>query len=158
MADNRLSLAFAERDAGDGQRKASRYFLDFAVNGEQLAPKVRLAGYDLISCLWLHNATAAQQSVRAAHRLLGQVKGDAPHGRVSVYGCAECGDLGCGAITVRLQVTEDRVLWADWGYQNSYEDEVFDLDDVVGLRDFHFDIHEYEQVLAQAVKGIRDAC
>lgn len=152
-----LSLADAERNVGSSRVKTSRRFLDFMVNGEGLACKVRAAGYDLISCMWLDNATAAPESRKAAQRLLGQVEGDAPHGRVSLFGCAECGDLGCGAVTVRLQVTEDRVLWSDWGYQNNYDDEVFDLDDIEGLRDFSFDRSEYEHVLAGAAERIQVA-
>ncbi len=152
-----LSLADVERDIRDSDSKTSRRFLDFVVNGEAFALKVRDAGYDLISCFWLDNATAGPESVKAAQRLLGRVEGDAPHGRVSLYECPECGDLGCGAITVRLQITEDRVLWADWGYQNNYEDEVFDVEDIKGLRDFVFDRKEYERVLAYAVQRMRDA-
>ncbi len=73
---------------------------------------------------------------------------------MSVYGCAECGDLGCGAVTMRLEVTEDTVTWADWGYQNNYEDEVHDVDDINGLRSFTFDRKEYQQTLALAVQRI----
>lgn len=153
MASDTISLAGAERDIRDSDgRKTPRRFLDFVVNGEALASRVRAAGYDLISCLWVDNATAAPESVKAAHRLLGQVEGDAPHGRVSVYGCAECGDLGCGAVTVRLEVTEDTVIWADWGYQTNYEDEVHDVDDINGLWDFVFDRQDYERVVADAVQ------
>lgn len=57
---------------------------------------------------------------------------------------------------MRLQLTQYRVMWADWGYQNNYEDDVFDLHDVKGLRDFVFDRAEYEQALTQAVERIRD--
>lgn len=151
-----LSLAGADRDIGERDTKTSRRFLDFVVNGESLALKARAAGYDLISRLWLDDATAAPESIKAAQRLLGQLEGDAPRGRVSVYGCAECGDLGCGAITVRLQVSEKNVSWADWGYQNNYEDEVHSVADVMGLGDFVFERHEYEHVLAQAVERLRE--
>lgn len=157
MTSDTLALADAERQLGHHDGKTSRRFLDFLVNGEDLARKVQSAGYDLISCLWLDNATAAPESVKAAQRLLGRVAGDAPHGRVTVHVCAECGDLGCGAITVRLEVIEDRVVWDDWGYQNNDEDEIFDLDDVRGLCRFVFDRPEYEHVLSRAVERIRTA-
>ncbi len=52
VAGDTISLAEAERDIRDGDgSKTGRRFLDFAVNGEPLASRVRAAGYDVISCL-----------------------------------------------------------------------------------------------------------
>ena len=155
MASDTLSCTEAERDVRDSEgRKTPRRFLDFLVNAEALAPRVQEAGYDLISCLWVDNATAAPESHQSARRLLAQLAGDAPHGRVSVYGCAECGDLGCGAVTVALTVGEDTVTWAEWGYQTNYEDEVHDVDDIPGLRDYVFDRRDYERVITAAMARI----
>jgi hypothetical protein len=38
-----------------------------------------------------------------------------------MYVCAECGDLGCGAVTAAVEVGDDKVVWRDFGYQNNYE-------------------------------------
>lgn len=38
-----------------------------------------------------------------------------------LYSCPECGDLGCGAVTVKLTVESDRVVWSDWDWQTNYE-------------------------------------
>lgn len=111
---------------------------------------MRGAGYDLISCLWVDNATAAAESVKAAQRLLGRLDADAPGGRVVVCGCAECGHLGCGAVTVNVVISEDTVAWNQWGYQNDCEAEVHDVDDIDGLRDFIFERPDYESAVSAA--------
>lgn len=155
VATDNIALIEAERDIRDGDgRKTARRFLEFVVNDSPLGRPVREAGYDLISCLWVDNATAVEESVKAAGRLLGDVAADAPQGRVSVYGCAKCGDLGCGAVTVRLEVTDTTVAWADWGYQTSYGDEVHDVDAINGLRKFTFARREYMQVIDGAKQRI----
>ena len=42
-------------------------------------------------------------------------------GRVPVLVCEECGDVGCGALAVRVSLTEDLVRWSDWAYENGRE-------------------------------------
>ena len=42
-------------------------------------------------------------------RLLGRLPADLPPGRVAVFVCPECADLGCGAVTVRLELQDDVV-------------------------------------------------
>lgn len=134
-----------------GERKARRSFFDFVVDGEPLYPIISGAGIDNITPLWLDSGAAAVAA--AVGRLLGQQPGDAPGGRVSVYVCAECGDLGCGAVTVELTVHPDAVTWSDWGFQTDYEEEVH-RDRVASLGVLTFDRREYEAVLQHAVDRI----
>lgn len=65
---------------------------------------------------------------------------------MSVDVCSECGDLGCGALTVELGWTPDRVMWLAWGYLNNYEDTINAVD-VPGLDELSFDRAQYEAVL-----------
>lgn len=58
-----------------------------------------------------------------------------------MYVCAECGDLGCGAVTAAVDVGDDKVIWRDFGYQNNYEP--FDQDAIfTGVGPFVFDRDE----------------
>ena len=41
-------------------------------------------------------------------------------GRTSFYVCPECGDIGCGAITAKIEVTQKQVIWHDFGYETNY--------------------------------------
>ena len=66
-----------------------------------------------------------------------------------LYSCPECGDLGCGAVTVNLTVESDRVVWSDWGWQTNYEPGV-DRTRLHGIPTMAFERTEYERVLANA--------
>ena len=138
-----LSKAVRETSGQAGQTE----FLDFAVAGQSLRPDLTQRGFsDVIGPLWTSDL-GRQLWPETVARLLGDEPGDAPGNRVSVFVCGECGDLGCGAVTVRLTVSGEQVTWADWGYQNNYEDEVYR----VGLEDFPtlvFDRGQYESVFA----------
>jgi hypothetical protein len=112
-----------------------------------LYPVVTAAGYDHIGPLWLDPSPLVVRDANdAIHRLLGHGPGDAPMGRVSVYVCAECGDLGCGALTVKLDLSETTVTWSDWGYQHNYDDTIQPVE-AEALSDMTFDRAEYEEAL-----------
>lgn len=135
--------------------KTARHYLDFEVDGERLGPRIQQVGYDLISCLWSDSGQATEPSIAAAERLLGLQSADAPADRVSVYVCGECGDLGCGALTVQLDLADDHVQWTDWGYQNNYDDEIHPLVGLPWLGDVSFPRPPYESVLHAAILRIR---
>lgn len=79
-------------------------------------------------------------------RLLLLEPGDASDGRASLFVCPECGDLGCGAVTVRVDKGADTISWREFGYENSYERSV-DLASFAAIGPFHFDIDAYEKEL-----------
>lgn len=37
-----------------------------------------------------------------------------------LYVCPECGDIGCGAITVNILDLGDRIVWRDFAYETNY--------------------------------------
>lgn len=79
-------------------------------------------------------------------RLLMVEPGDLPGGRVSLYICPECGDIGCGAITVRIERRGLEIIWSDFGYENNYENNV-ELESFCSIGPFHFDLNTYESKL-----------
>lgn len=113
VKDALLSLVEVERAlTGPSGQRSARLYLDFVIDGVPLADRIRRLGFDMVSPLWVNNATAAPSVLESVERLLGRLPGDAPLGRVSVYVCAECGDLGCGAVTVQLSFTAQCVTWS----------------------------------------------
>ena len=135
-----LSLVQAERGPGGGATE--RHYLDFAADGRPLRTASTAATSDLISGLWLGSTEPGHSTLQ---RLLGESEPDAPHGRVTLYVCPECADLGCGAITVVLTINDATVTWRDWGYQNNYEDGVSPIDRVGTIS---FDAVQYRQLLS----------
>jgi hypothetical protein len=52
-------------------------------------------------------------------QLLGRViNSELEAGRASILVCDVCGDLGCGAVTVRLSVADDPVTRSEWAIEN----------------------------------------
>lgn len=72
--------------------------------------------------LW-KNPVTPDTNQNAVRRLLTIEEADAPSGAVAVYVCPECGDPGCGAITVRISATKEEFIWEDFGYENDYDGE-----------------------------------
>jgi hypothetical protein len=146
-----MSLSLGERiragfgDPASGEPyKTQRVFFDFVVNGISLY-KVAAQSRDLVSVISAEPVVPAEQA-QAIERLLARAPGDASNGRVSLYTCAECGDLGCGAITVRINEFSDEIIWRDFGFENNYEPDV-QREPFSSLGPFHFDRSEYEAQL-----------
>lgn len=131
----------------DGTWKTERNFLDFVVGGRSLYETLVLAkGYDLISAIWLDTPDS---SAEAAERLLLLRPADLPDNRRSLFVCPECGDLGCGAISVVIEHDTASVIWRAFGYENNYGEQVI----TEGFKDvgpFLFEPREYEAALRGA--------
>ena len=41
--------------------------------------------------------------------------------KILLYVCADCGDLGCGALTAQISFSENSVIWSDFAYENTIE-------------------------------------
>lgn len=67
-------------------------------------------------------------------------------GRIALYVCPECFDLGCGAITVRVSRSAQGYTWSDFAYENGWEDEC-PLEEV---GPFLFEGTQYEQAIRAA--------
>jgi hypothetical protein len=139
---NVLNLESRLREGGNGA--TPREYLDFVVDGEPLSKRV--AG-DLASCLgWF----VPEENVKAVGRLLLEEAADLPNNRRSLYVCPECGDLGCGAVSVVIEMAGDHVIWRDFGFQNNYEVEVISAG-YAGVGPLVFDKVEYEAVIRRAL-------
>ena len=135
--------------------KTTRRFLDFAVDGKRLYEAMLAQGIDNISPIWLdETSTVIEESAKAVARLLGEEPGDAPGGRVSLYVCSECGDLGCGAVTVEIERDAQTVTWKGWGFQNNYEDGVDHEQGLVDIGPMVFDRSQYDTVLRRALEQV----
>ena len=150
----------ADGAVSPGGQRTDRRFLEFVVDGQRL-------GQILGPFLDDDDATdeyvpvlvtdwPVGMSLEDLDRLLGAGAPPSLGGRTALYVCAECGDLGCGAVTAVVEVDDDKVVWCDFGYQNDYEP--FDQEAVfAGVGPFTFDRDAYSVVLAHfrsVVSGI----
>ena len=124
--------------------KTERGFLDFVIDGVSLYDSIG-SQRDLVSVLWNPPKVLAEAN-RAVRRLLLMEAGDASDGRVSLFVCPECGDLGCGAITARVEEGPLGIVWRDIGFENSY-DLAIDLDSYANVGPFIFEPDVYAERL-----------
>jgi hypothetical protein len=79
-----------------------------------------------------------------ARQLLLRERSKLPSGRVPLYICPECADLGCGCVSVQVSETEDCFVWSDPGWENNYQEGWCAID---GARDFYFVKEPYRLLL-----------
>ena len=132
-----------------GSSQSERNFLDFIVDGQSLA---EMTHHDLVSVLcqeWL-----PEERERSVRRLLGEEAADFADDRRSILVCAECGDIGCGAVSAVVDFSDKTALWRDFGYQNNYEPEIH-CEHLKNIGPFEFDLSDYKSKLIRALETIK---
>ena len=116
------------------------------VNGASLREMLKTTNITPLG--WLHSPWTE----KSISRLLGNEPPDFPNNRQSLYVCAECADLGCGAVSVVIERSGNEVVWRDFGYQNNYDDSI-DLESYEYIGPFRFEAKAYGEAIGSAVKG-----
>ncbi|MGW3204322.1 oxidoreductase [Streptomyces sp. NPDC001135] len=146
-----FGLAPAIRAGGvlaDGGYQVHRDFVDFVVDGRPLL--FRLSDLDAVSPLASDVPPAIfTEQVRA---LLLEAEPPLPDGRFVIYGCPECADLGCGAVTAVIEREGEDYIWRDFAWQT---DEHADLErnGYHGIGPFRFHGAEYRAALGALRDG-----
>ena len=161
-----FDLTSAERDItavdgfttslrADGTTKTPVTYLDFTVDGAPLLPQLATRASGGLDFVGVIQQAWPIETVAAVERLLGAVEGDLPDGRLSLYVCPECGDLGCGAVTAKLDVSPETVTWRAIGRQADYDEEVSPLGDDGVFPDLTFTRASYEAALLPVLAQMR---
>jgi hypothetical protein len=128
-----------------GNYKTERHYLDVVVNGVSLGSRVGRPK-DTVSAF-----CAAFDLPKAVDRFLLRASADFPSGRLALFVCPECGDLGCGAVTLFAEKVQGKIMWRDFGYENDYDGEIF-TDDYRDVGPFEFEEDAYTATLLSAVE------
>lgn len=72
--------------------------------------------------------------------------------KILLYVCADCGDLGCGALTAQISFSENSVVWSDFAYENA--SETFEKYPNIGP--FEFDKASYMNAFEELVKKVKN--
>lgn len=134
-----------------GAFRSERNYFDFVIGGSSLKER---AGYDLVSVLcreWNH-----ENQKRSVRRLLLEEPADFGGNRRSVLVCAECGGLDCGAVSMLVDISDQQVIWHDFGYQNDYEAAITG-EHLKQFGPFAFDLAEYREKLSRALQMLKIA-
>jgi hypothetical protein len=146
-----FGLAPAMRAGGvlaDGGYQVHRDFVDFIVDGRPLLHQ--LSDLDAVSPL----ASDVPPAIFTAQvrSLLLETEAPLPEGRYVVYGCPECEDLACGAVTAVIERDGDDVIWRDFAWQTDQHADL-ELNGYHGIGPFRFHGAEYRQALASLLDG-----
>ncbi|MEU0072283.1 oxidoreductase [Streptomyces sp. NPDC006332] len=150
-----FGLAPAMRAGGvlaDGGYQVHRDFVDFIVDGRPLL--FQLSDLDAVSPL----ASDVPPAIFTAQvrSLLLETGAPLPDGRYIVYGCPECEDLACGAVTAVIEHDGDDVVWRDFAWQTDQRADL-ELNGYHGIGPFRFDGAEYRSALAALLDGTAPA-
>jgi hypothetical protein len=132
----------------DGGATARRY-LDFIVDNRSL---FKMISGDLIGRLGWGVSEDNRDSVGV---LLLKKPPDLPNGRCLLYVCPECGDIGCGALTIKIEKTSEHFVWKEFGYENNYDDGMPLLEEYKHIGPFFFDKNQYSQALSDYLKLVK---
>ncbi|MBN0048622.1 oxidoreductase [Streptomyces actuosus] len=132
----------------DGGYQIHRDFLDFVVDGRPLL--LQLSDLDAVSPL----ASDLPPTIftEQVHSLLLEGEAPLPGGRYVLYGCPECADPGCGAVTALIERDGDDYVWRDFAWQTS-EDVDLERNGYRGTGPFRFRGEEYRAVLRSLLEG-----
>jgi hypothetical protein len=89
----------------------------------------------------------SDEAVPQLNRLSGEDAPDFEDGRVALLVCAFDWDLGCGALSARVELIGDRVLWKDLGWQADCDPQIDYLSPPLTVE---FDRPHYEHTLRAA--------
>jgi hypothetical protein len=145
------------QDAGAGRGQPTqrlRTFEDWTIDGDDLRGLLATSPLQEMTPLcemwpWPKSAVAHLET------LLGERAGDFDDGRVALLRCLIDNDLGCGALSMSLHITDVVVSWNDLGWQVNYEPYDPNEDRLSPPRGFTFDRQQYEVVIRAALLRYR---
>lgn len=140
-----FGLAPAMRAGGvlaNGDYQVHRDFVDFIVDGRPLL--FQLSDLDAVSPL----ASDVPPAIFTAQvrSLLLEAEAPLPGSRYVIYGCPECADLACGAVTAVIDQDGDDYIWQDFAWQTDDHADL-ELNGYHGIGPFRFQGAEYRAAL-----------
>ncbi|MFF5493512.1 oxidoreductase [Streptomyces aquilus] len=140
-----FGLAPAMRAGGvlvNGDYQVHRDFVDFIVDGRPLL--FQLSDLDAVSPL----ASDVPPSIFTAQvrSLLLETDAPLPDGRYVIYGCPECEDLACGAVTAVIEKEGADYIWRDFAWQTDERADL-ELNGYHGIGPFRFSGTDYRAAL-----------
>jgi hypothetical protein len=146
-----LALSFQRRDGlelADGAGVQAREFVDFMIGGRSLLGT--LAAEDGGHADYMTRiVTGFKDPARGfVKELLGHAPPSLTSGRVLLYICPECSDIGCGGYAVRIEQLHGNYRWSDFAYENGYEEPRL----LPHIGPFDFEAKAYQATLDDALR------
>ncbi|RKZ53168.1 MAG: hypothetical protein DRR00_05730 [Candidatus Parabeggiatoa sp. nov. 3] len=129
------------------QNQTERFSVDFIINNASLIKSLKAQNKHLMG-RFVMGFTA--ENIKSKDIFLLKDEADLDNGRTMLYICPECGDIGCGAITVKISKKEGFYIWENFTYENNYDDDMTDEESYQYLGPFYFIETEYVNAITQA--------
>jgi hypothetical protein len=130
-------------------------YLDILIDGKSLSKHFvgRLGAHpDQISPLGWSTASKEYNNL-LMKRFLLEAESELPGGRNPVLVCPLCGDIGCGAFTVRMSNDNSHVYWQEWLFENGIDENPEPPQWPTKPTDFYFDREQYEAAIRKHLDG-----
>ncbi|BAC69382.1 oxidoreductase [Streptomyces avermitilis] len=146
-----FGLAPAMRAGGvltNGDYQVHRDFVDFIVDGRPLL--FQLSDLDAVSPL----ASDVPPAIFTAQvrGLLLEAEAPPADGRYVIYGCPECENIECGAVTAVIEKDGEDFVWRDFAWQTDERADL-ELNGYHGIGPFRFHGTEYRDALSSLLDG-----
>lgn len=115
--------------------------LDFVVSGRSLYKELRRRGYDVVPRL---GSGRVRVDTETRDLLLLEKEGDTRSGRVALYICPICGDLGCGVVSAKITRVGADILWSEFAWETDSADHFLALEK---LGPYRFRVAEYRKAI-----------
>jgi hypothetical protein len=125
---------------------AARTSADFQIDGESLLHILvrEDGGHSDFMGVFVMGFPDSQADTARQLRL--QAVPSSGSGRVLLYICPECGDIGCGVYSAKVARNQETYTWSDFVYENGYEDPR----PLERIGPFVFIASQYEAAIASA--------
>ena len=137
MNFDKLSLIKQVRLGGGG--KTERHYYDYLINDRLLSEIIEIGDQ-----IGVFGGFGEKDDRTHFNELLSKKKSELKSGRVPIYICPECGDLGCGCISIEIIKTNEGFIWKSFGFENNYENGIAESYDI---GEFFFNKTQYYEEL-----------
>lgn len=136
-----LSFKRVTQDS-NGVSGVSGYYFDYLISEKSLTDYLGIRSGDVTPFGWFQNK---EEQAKALKELSLKVKPRLPNGRIELYICAACGDIGCGSLTAKIIDKGDRIIWSQFATQSDPDElsEIYEVDEI------EFDRLQYFKALTQ---------
>jgi hypothetical protein len=125
------------------ENKHERHYLDFIISGQSLLDILGVSNLDFVTPLALDIHSNYEKELTEI--IATKRKSNLESGRVMLYICPECGDFDCGAITVHIEVSDNKIIWKDFAYEDGIEGLVEKYSKIESIE---FEVNEYNQAFS----------
>ncbi len=128
-----------------GAMNSQRFYFDFIIDGKPLSELLGVKENGMIGVLG--TSSHSNYEKEKISELLLEKETELGNGRVIIYGCSECLDIGCGAITVKIEKIDNSIIWKEFAYENEYEET--DFEEYKKIGSFVFDQQVYKDLFTE---------